>query len=63
MNEWQKSSISLQCVKVCIEIANSNGYGKFRNKYQPFDRRSTLSKRPSTVDRSESRFANGAANP
>lgn len=33
------------------------------NGNKPFDKRSTLSKRPSTVDRNESKFANGAANP
>lgn len=48
-----------QCVKVWMYCAD----GKFRNEYKPFDRRSTLSKRPSTVDRNESKFANGAANP
>lgn len=30
---------------------------------KPFDKRSTLSNRPSTVDRNESKFANGAAKP
>lgn len=40
-----------------------NKLSEENSKHEPFDRRSTLSKRPSTVDRNESKFANGAAKP
>lgn len=57
---WMNGESEVIWSEKCVSV-KPNTY--IRGIYKPFDRRSTLSKRPSTVDRNESKFANGAANP